>query len=89
MSEKRFEYTHVDGFKPYIYDVDDNHMIDDLKIICEILNLLNDENVKLKSDIQLHIEDNEKYRKLSIQLDNSNNELTSENTLLEDRKSVV
>ena len=48
----RFEYIHVEGFQPYIYDVEDNHMMDDLKIICEVLNDLSKENEELKTQLQ-------------------------------------
>lgn len=51
MTEERFEYNHMEGFKPYIYDINDNHMVDDLEIICELLNQLSNENEELKKEI--------------------------------------
>ncbi|MBQ6099008.1 MAG: hypothetical protein IJL02_04005 [Methanobrevibacter sp.] len=51
MTEERFEYNHMEGFKPYIYDVNDNHMVDNLEIICELLNQLSNENEELKSKL--------------------------------------
>jgi len=51
--------------------------------IVDKLNKLTDENEQLKSDIQLHIEDSEKYRKLSIHFDNRNKEVVGTNALLE------
>ena len=51
MTEERFEYNHMEGFKPYIYDVNDNHMVDDLEIICELLNQLSNEIEELKSKL--------------------------------------
>ena len=63
---ERFEYNHMEGFQPYIYDVDDNHMIDDLKIICELLNQLSNENEQLKQQIS-------NIRGQMVMLDNCDN----------------
>lgn len=57
--------------------------IADADVLVDLLNDLSEENEQLKTDIQLHIDDSEKYRKLSLQFDNRNKELISENALLE------
>lgn len=78
MTEKRFEYNHVEGFQPFIYDVNDNHMVDDLEIICELLNDLNDENEQLKfENIELSV-DNKELKCTNIELNNENEQLKQE-----------
>lgn len=76
--------------KRFINDVDNGKLVDtkrelftihyydsvDFYELCEFLNRLDEENEQLKQD-------DEKYRKLSVQLDNRNKELVSENVLLE------
>lgn len=63
MIEKRFEYNHEEGGCPYIYDVEDNHMIDDLKILCELLNLLDENNNNLKIKLEDEIGYKKKWKK--------------------------
>ncbi len=55
----------------------------------KVYNSLVDENEQLKTDIRLHIDDSEKYRKLSLQFDNRNKELISENVLLEEENEQL
>lgn len=49
---KRFEYHHEEGGYPYVYDVEDNRMIWDLKCFCELLNHLHEENNQLRFDFK-------------------------------------
>ena len=80
---KRFEYNHVDGFQPYIYDVEDNHMIDDLKIICELLNQLNDEyenkKVILEDDVNYYKVKSGSCEEELLYLRNENKQLQKRN----------
>lgn len=52
MGGKRFEYNHEQGYKDYIYDIDDNRMMWELDCICELLNTFHEENEQLKQKYQ-------------------------------------
>lgn len=77
MTEKRFILTNPKNiFQKMKCGIDDRG---NTLTFNEVVNLLNE----LHETIQSLISDSEKYRKLSIQFDNRNKELVSENALLE------
>lgn len=88
------ESEKINGFVIYndlgnIYFSSAPQLVDLLNDFYEEILKLEKENEKLKTDIRLHIEDSEKYRKLSLQFDNRNKELISENVLLEKEKEQL
>lgn len=85
MTEERFEYNHMEGFKPYIYDVNDNHMVDDLEIICELLNQLSNEIEELKSKLNESKKAHSRCDKLWWELHDEKEQLEKENEQLKQK----
>ena len=75
MTEKRFIFQNQEQHLNKIYDIEKGRVVFDE----DIVDLLNEQH----ETIQSLISNSEKYRKLSIQFDNRNKELVSENALLE------
>jgi SMC interacting uncharacterized protein involved in chromosome segregation len=75
MTEKRFKEIYPDIIRSNYCFTDNGEPIGDK----EVVELLNEQH----ETIQSLISDSEKYRKLSMQFDNRNKELVSENALLE------
>ena len=80
MTEKRF--TIIDMEEPRKQSVAEKGIPCTARHCCTRLNRLTEENEQLKEDNMLLIDDSEHYRKLSIQFDNRNKELISENEQL-------